>query len=222
MNQDEFAKAYFKRLAAKLATHGYEPQALVKNMYKGIDAMVENDGSRTNEQAFWQVFTGVYGEKAVQDMPVFDDYYRNEFQTIASLCGCNPAAAQCVRVLKEAGYRVALATNPVFPAFATESRIRWAGMEAEMFELYTTYESMRYCKPNLKYYEEICRMLGVKAEECLMVGNDVEDDMVAKGLGMKVFLLTDCLLNRNDRDISVYPSGGFEQMMDYIREECSQ
>ena len=50
-----------------------------------------------------------------------------------------------------------------------------------------------------------------------MVGNDVGEDMIARDLGMQVFLLTDCLINRKEKDISVYPNGSFDELMDYIR-----
>ena len=113
--------------------------------------------------------------------------------------------------------RFALATNPIFPAVATENRIRWAGLKPEDFEFYTTYETCRYCKPNPKYYEDIVEKLGVSAEECLMVGNDVTEDMIAETLGMKVFLLTDCIINKENKDISVYPHGGFEELIDYLK-----
>ena len=49
-----------------------------------------------------------------------------------------------------------------------------------------------------------------------MVGNDVGDDMVAENLGMKVFLLTDCLINKTDKNISDYNSGSFEQLLQFI------
>lgn len=48
-----------------------------------------------------------------------------------------------------------LATNPIFPKVATESRIRWAGLQPEDFELYTTYEKTCHCKPNPAYYTDI-------------------------------------------------------------------
>ncbi len=50
-----------------------------------------------------------------------------------------------------------------------------------------------------------------------MVGNDVEEDLIAASLGMSVFLLTDCLINRNHADLSPYPQGGFDALADYIR-----
>ena len=59
--------------------------------------------------------------------------------------------------------------------------------------------------------------LGVKAEECLMVGNDAEEDMAARKLGMEVFLLTDCLINKKGVDIEAYPHGGFDELMAFIR-----
>ena len=33
---------------------------------------------------------------------------------------------------------------------------------------------------------------------------------------MKVFLLTDCLINRENKDISVYPHGSFDELIQYI------
>ena len=126
-------------------------------------------------------------------------------------------AAVTVRKIKTAGYRVALATNPLFPSFATESRIRWAGLQPEDFELYTTYENSRFCKPNPAYYQAVVDALGVKPNECLMVGNDASDDVAAEELGMRVFLLTDCLINQKGADLSGYPQGGFADLLRYLK-----
>ena len=112
-----------------------------------------------------------------------------------------------------------LATNPIFPAIATKSRISWAGLQLEDFEYYTTYENSSYCKPNPKYYIDILEKLNCKPDECLMVGNDVEEDMIAQSIGMKVFLLTDCLINKNDKDITQFQHGGFNELYQYINSE---
>ena len=117
------------------------------------------------------------------------------------------------------GLKVALATNPIFPKVATESRIRWAGLEPEDFELYTSYENIGYCKPNPDYYREIVKRLGVEPEQCLMVGNDVSEDMVAETVGMKVFLLTDCLINKEQKDINQYRRGSFDQILKRLAPE---
>ena len=212
MDQDEFVKGYFRQLAKKLAPYGYEPDKLVKAIWHGTGAMIKNDGSCTNEEVFWNDFTNIYGEQARSDEPIFAEYYEKDFQQVKNICGYTPKAAEIVRALKAAGVRVALATNPVFPAIATESRIRWAGLEPEEFELYTTYENIGFCKPNLDYYREILRRMELDAADCLMVGNDVDEDMIAGQLGMEVFLLTDHLINKSGTDINAFPHGGFDDL----------
>ena len=216
MDNDEFTKGYFKLLVKKLAPYGYEPQKLIDGIWSGTAAMVKNNGTKTNEQAFWEKFSEVFGEKALADKPLFDEFYEKEFQNAKEICGYNPKAAIAVHTIKEMEFRIALATNPIFPSTATESRIRWAGFEPNDFELYTTYENIGYCKPNPDYYREIAKRLGVSPEQCLMVGNDVTEDMeAAQKAGMSVFMLTDCLINKERKDISVYPRGSFEQLIDF-------
>ena len=202
MDQERFTKSYFKRLVSMVAPLGYEPQALVDGIWKGTKAMVENDGSVTNEEAFWKCFIALFGEDSRKHIPIFQEFYRTEFQRVEQDCGKNPKAGETVSKLKKAGYRVILATNPIFPAIATESRIRWAGLQPEEFEYYTTYENSVHCKPNPEYYRDILRQIHLEPQECLMVGNDVEEDMVARFLGMDVFLLTDCMINRKGEDIN--------------------
>lgn len=216
MDQEKFVNGYFKMLAAKLAPYGYEPQQLINAILAGIKAMIKNDGSQLNEDAFWKRFVEIYGDKVLADKPVFEDFYKNEFQDARSFCGFNPKAAETVRSLKDKGYRVVLATNPLFPSIATESRIRWAGLEPSEFDLYTTYENTSYCKPNLDYYRDILKRINCRPEECLMVGNDVGEDMVVEALGMQAFLLTDCLINTQKKDITAYPHGSFEQLLSML------
>ena len=210
MDMDEFTMGYFKMLAAKAAPRGYELQLLVRAIWHGVSAMVRNDGHCTNEDAFWEDFAGIYGEAALKE------FYANEFRSARRFCGYNPEAAATVRWIKAQGFRVALATNPLFPAVATESRISWTGLAPDEFEFYTTYENIGWCKPNPDYYREVLRRAGLSAEECMMVGNDVGEDMVAADLGMKVFLLKDCLINKSGEDIGRYPNGSFAELREYV------
>ena len=217
MDQDKFVKSYIGRMARKLAPQGYDPELLTAGLWKGTGAMVKNTGDKTNEEVFWNVFNGVLGKDCRVDDEKFMDYYRNEFQLVAQDCGFDPRAAESISEIKALGYRVALATNPLFPAIATHSRAKWAGLDPQDFDLITTYENSCHCKPNPDYYLDILATLNLKPENCVMVGNDVQEDMIAKTLGMKVFLLTDNLINRTGEDISQYPHGSFGELMEYIR-----
>ncbi len=217
MDQEVFVKAYFKGLAKKLMPYSYEPQALTDAIWQGTYAMVKNDGKENNEAVFWKAFANIFGEKVYQDEKHFEDFYKNEFQDVKNVCGYNEKAKEVVKTAKELGYRCVLATNPIFPAIATISRCAWAGLDINDFEIYTTYENIGFCKPNPLYYQEIIKRLGVKPSECLMVGNDVKEDMIAETLGAKVFLLTDCIINKENKDVSSYPSGDFDKLIEYIK-----
>ena len=217
MDQDVFIKAYFGGIAQKLAPHGYDPEKLIKAIWAGTYTMIKNDGSRTNEEAFWDYFTTIFGETARDDEKIFEEFYRLEFQKVQQVCGFDPKAAEMIARLKDMGFTLALATNPIFPAIATQSRMRWAGLKEEDFAFYTTYENSTFCKPNPEYYRQVLQKLGADPTECLMVGNDVTEDMVAQTLGMQVFLLTDCLINKEDKDISAWPHGSFDALMEHIQ-----
>ena len=42
--------------------------------------------------------------------------------------------------------------------------------------------------------------------------------LIAERLGMRIFLLTDWLINKENKDISQYPHGGFTQLYAYVKE----
>ena len=216
MDQDEFVHKYLGSLAAKLAPYGYEPKTFVKTIFDGITAM--SNGKKLNEEDFWDNFVAVYGEGCKEHIPVFEDYYLNDFDNVSSIVNRNEKANEIVKNLKANGVMVILATNPVFPAIATECRMKWAGLDKNDFDLVTTYENSYTTKPSLAYYEEILDKFGLKPNECIMVGNDVGDDMVAENLGFKVFLLTDYLINTENKDISKYPQGGFLSLEKFLNE----
>lgn len=218
MDQDVFIADYFRRLAATLAKHGYDPQKLTQTIWQGTAAMVTNDGSRTNEEAFWEAAQKGLGPRIREDKPLFDDFYEKEFDKIRAVCGFNPESAQLIRDLKASGKRVILATNPLFPAVATHCRIRWAGLRPEDFEWITTYENSHYCKPNPHYYSQILQLRGLRPEECVMVGNDAQEDVAAQSLGIRVFLLTDCLINKKELDLSQYPHGDMTALQEFLRQ----
>ncbi|MGN0452328.1 MAG: HAD family hydrolase [Ruminococcus sp.] len=216
MDQDVFTKAYFKGLASKVAHLGYDPKELVSAIWKSTGAMTENDGTHTNEEVFWKSFCGTYGEKALNDKAEFDSFYYNEFQKVKDCCGFCSQSKEVVDYIKSKGLRTAVATNPVFPLYAMQSRVRWAGLEAEDFEFITSYETSHYCKPNPSFYTELAKRLGVEPENCLMVGNDPVEDVAAAKANMKVFVLTGNAIGQDTESVTNYPKGNFDELIKYI------
>ena len=222
MDQDSFVMAYFKAIATDLTPHGYEPEKLINTIWGGTRAMVENNGSKTNEDAFWSYFISVYGKKAQSDYQYFEKFYSEKFDSIKGVCGFNPKSNEIISKLKDSKIQLVLATNPIFPRVATEKRIAWAGLVPSDFDFITTYENSSYCKPNLNYYKSILNRLNISACEAIMIGNDVSEDMIAKEIGMNVFLLKDNLINKCDKDISEYPGGSFDELSEFLDNETKK
>ena len=216
MDQEVFTKTYFHDICKKMTAYGYEPESLSKGIWKGTAAMVSNNGEDTNENVFWKKFQEIFGEKGYADKVHFDEFYANEFEETRRVCGSNPEANRIIKDLKSKGIRVILASNPLFPEVAQKKRMQWAGVDSSDFEYITTYENSHYCKPNPKYYTEILQVIGCKAGDCLMVGNDAKEDLIAEEAGLHTFLLTDCMLNTENKDITGYARGGFTELSVYL------
>lgn len=215
MHYETFMKAYFKRLAAAVAPIGYAPDTLIPSMWKGVEAMVKNDGKMSNAERFWEVFSGIYGEKVFDDIPVFDSFYRNDFHNAKEATTPTPIARKIVDAAHRNADRVILATNPLFPRVAVESRLSWAGLSSEDFDLVTDYENSGYCKPNPEYYRDIAQKMCIRPENSLMIGNNtLEDASASMAAGFSSFLITDCLISEGETPDC--PKGTFEDAIAYI------
>lgn len=217
MDQDRFIYTYIRTLSTYMEHRGFEPQQFIDTVWHGTGRMFKNDGSKTNEAVFWQTFEAAYGPDARRHEPILNTFYHTHFSQVQSVCGYDPKSAETVRQLKEMGFALILATQPIFPAIATETRMKWAGLDQNDFLLYTTYENSSYSKPNPAYYLQILDKIGASPSQCLMVGNDATEDLIAETLGMKVFLLTNCLINKENKDLSGYPQGDLDALLHYIQ-----
>ena len=217
MDQNRFLKGYFGLLTEKMVKSGYDADTFMKALLAGTDAMVANDGTKTNEALFWEVFGSFYTKEALPPISLFDEFYEKDFPRTRDFCGFDERPKKIVRAVKDKGLLAVLATAPAFPAIATETRMGYVGLKPSDFVLYTTYENSTYCKPSEGYYREFLQKIGCAPHECLMVGNDVTDDMEpATAVGMRVFLLTDYLINKNSADIAVYPNGSYDDLLHLI------
>lgn len=216
MDEEYFKKIYFGEVYKKIAYLGYTLDELLKVIWYGTKAMIQNDGSQTNEELFWKKFIEVHPDRLEENKENFVDFYSNIFPTLGHTCGYQPLAKDFIKALKDKGYEVIIASNPIFPLVATKARIRWAGCNPDDFKYITAYENSRFSKPNLKYYEEVLEKTGYKPEEVIMVGNDVREDMIVNKLGIDSYLITDCLLNLDNEDINKYKHGNFEEIMNLV------
>ena len=97
MDQNEFVKYYMPLLAKRFVKYGMEPKALIGTIWKGVEAMVLNDGSTTNEDAFWKCFEKISGLSKAEVEQETLDFYANEFNEAIASTKPNPRADQVVK-----------------------------------------------------------------------------------------------------------------------------
>ena len=214
MVQEEFVKFYMPLLAKAYLEAGVriDPKEFIGAVWKGYEAMVKNDGSQTNREAFWSYIDPCLPVSRKESEALADAFYDGEFNRAVSATQPTELSDAVVKLAKSKGMKVYLATNPVFPRCATMNRIQWAGLDAEDFEVITTYEDNGYSKPNIEYFRQILTKFNLNPEECLMIGNDVEEDLVIRRLGVKTFLVTDTMENKKGLPVETDYQGTMEEL----------
>jgi HAD superfamily hydrolase (TIGR01549 family) len=212
MDTEDFVQKYIQFIAADVK-HLVEPQTFVAALWQATHAMINNtDPELTNEMTFEQTFLSLVQLEKEQIWPTFERFYEEKFPELHVHTAPTTLARKIVETAVAEGYRVAIATNPVFPRLAIEHRMRWAQIDDLPFELVTVYEQSRFTKPHPQYYQSIADQLGLAPEECIMVGNDVQEDLSAGTIGMTTFLVFDYKIDRGE---PVYPfddSGTLEDL----------
>jgi FMN phosphatase YigB (HAD superfamily) len=133
-----------------------DPGCFLKQLLASTQEMVDNDDPGvSNAEAFAANFYASLGLDRATSEPLFAEFYAREFPKLRVHTQAKPAARRLLDVATAKGYGLVLATNPVFPAAATEERMRWAGIDSYPWQLVTTYENMHFCKPQPGYYQEI-------------------------------------------------------------------
>lgn len=218
LDLDAFLHGYFAALLPQLARFG-DVQALTRAISQATEATIRNEDATTTNFAVFQAefcrLTQLQGEAIWR---AFDAFYATTFSSLQHLTQPNDIAREICRTADTKGYRLALATNPIFPERAIRARMAWAGIDSVPFALVTAMEDMHFCKPNPKYFIEIMDKLGVYPEECIMFGNDVQEDGVAGLVGMETYLVTDCLVDRKLGDLQFTHSGRLVDALRFVQQ----
>ncbi len=193
-----FLQKYFSRMQKMALEAGYnDSKGLVEQVFKSTGVMIsDRNPEHSNEEIFMRDFfsNGRYPEKDFREF--FERFYEREFPLLEPYCKPFAGVPEMMEKLFDKDLKVVVATNAVFPLTALQQRLNWAGVGHFDYDLITSYEIMHFCKPHKEYYQEVAEVIGVKPEECLMVGNDVGEDLPAGKIGMKTFLVEDMLIDQ--------------------------
>ena len=217
MDTDAFAKGYLHMLAQWMEPYGYGEKEFLGAMWSGVADVIKNDGTVLNEKRFWDKFSAILGDGILEYVDLIDSFYTKDFHKAKALTSPNPDAVEAVRLARLGADKVILATNAFFPSVAVSVRLGWVGLSPDDFDLVTVYSNSTFCKPNPAYYTEICQKIEVRPEHCLMIGNNVAEDMKpAASLGFDTFLVTDYLIDPTG-EADKFTRGSFSDLIGYLK-----
>ncbi|MDL4842118.1 HAD family hydrolase [Aquibacillus rhizosphaerae] len=127
-----------------------------------------------------------WGDTLMWDFPQFEGpmAYWEEVQAVPDI---NKALEMACKE-----YRCCVASNAgESTAELMEEALNRVEIMKYFHQLFTSRE-LGVTKPNLEFFNKILRNLNLNADECIMIGNDYEKDIVpAKAVGINTILFTD-------------------------------
>ena len=189
-NLEAFVPAYFQALAKHLEGH-VSPNVMLRALVHGMGLMTENeDPTRTLQEVFETDFYPTLDIPREELIDLIEEFYDEVFPTLREHTQQKPDAVPLIEWALSCGYRVAIATDPLFPRKATYHRVRWAGLDPEQIELISTFEDFHFSKIHPAYYAEVLGRLGWPEGAVLMVGNEVRRDLIpANQLGLATYFI---------------------------------
>ncbi len=221
-----FMEGYLRLLSQHLSQY-VDPKVMVDRMIKSTDRMIEKiHPYQTLKMVFDADFYPALGLDQEELQPVIESFYTDVFPELKSITAPRLDAIEAVSQAFSSGYKVVVATNPLFPAIATSQRLEWAGLPETkyLFDLVTSYESMHFAKPNNHYYTEILAQLGWPDQPVCMVGNSYDFDILPPHcLGIPGYLVENDhdpdQHKKNEQDVK---SGPFTGLLPWLKELASK
>ena len=187
---DTFLPAYLRAFSEYVSPH-IEPEKFVRALMAGTRRMVDNQQPDcTLEEVFRSLFFPTTGMDKDEFESLADQFYARIFPSLQELTNPIPEAIQFVEMAGERGYRLVIATNPLFPRTAILQRLAWAGLPIEKnnFDLVASLETFHFAKPNPAFFAETLGRIGWPEGPVVVVGDDLERDIApAEQLGLTTY-----------------------------------
>lgn len=188
-----FLPVYLQALASHLAPHA-DRERIIPTLLAATQQMIQNQHpDRSLAETFDAAFFPALGLERESIDGLIDEFYAEVFPTLREFISVRPAAIAMIEDAARRGYRLVIATNPLFPRTAIMQRLAWAGISPREhpLSLVTSYETFHFSKPNPAYYAEIMACLGWPEGAVVMVGDDLNNDIAgARRLGLPAFWIT--------------------------------
>jgi FMN phosphatase YigB (HAD superfamily) len=191
-DEAQFYQGYFRSIE-KVFEDLMPADMFMERLISAVRALVQNNGEVTNAEYFKDVFAQGFMDKRDELWNRFIYFYDTEYDKLEINFSLPKNLYETMDKIVQTGFKLVLASNPIFPLNVQMKRLGWVGLDHLPFHMVTHIENMSFCKPRIEYYLEICKKINEPPEACLMVGNDPVNDMVAALTGMKTYLTNDSI-----------------------------
>lgn len=212
----KYIPAYVAALADRLSDR-VEVARTSDAIFSAISALIgRDDGHNSNETFFLQHVADQLELDVALVESRFTGFFAGDLSSLDSLMQPLDLARPLIEQSLKRGLAVIIATNPVFPKSVVEARLVRAGLSDFDFHLVTCFENSRRCKPNPDYFIDILTHLDLKADNCLMVGNDSKHDLAAREIGIPTFLVDTWMIDRCQGNFTTDFRGDHSALLDFI------
>jgi len=193
-----------------------------------VNAMVKA-GLKEDPENLYAEFKKFYWDTGIEDQNIFEKFlikkYGNiDYKVLAhaiiayrrannQLLKPYPNVIEVLGKLHKKGIKLAILSDA--PKLSAYTRLVEVGMD-DLFDVIITYDDVRETKPSSKGFKIVVDKLDVKKEECLMVGDNPDRDVLgAKKFGMKI-----CLA-RYERDFSAdadYIINDIKELLEIVKD----
>jgi len=189
-NFESFIPAYFQALSKHMAER-VSPEVMLPALISGTHFMNQSDDpTRTLREVFEADFYPRLGVPKEELVNTIEQFYDEIFPTLGNLTRPRPDAKPFVDWAFAQGFRIAIATDPLFPRKATYQRLSWAGFDPGQFEVVSTFEDFHFSKTHPAYFAEVLGRMGWPEGPILMVGDNFDRDIApARKLGLATYHL---------------------------------
>ncbi len=185
LDGDWFLEEYLAALSEWMAPV-VDPGRFAEALWSAaIPVMVDRAGhpGRSNRDVLWQALSDTLQVDPAVLQERFGVFVDGDLTQIAPGGAAREGAHELVAAGRAGGFKLAVATMPIYPRRVVDERLRRANLQDVPWDLVAT-DAMESVKPHPAYYQELADRLGVSPPECLMVGDDYFRDIAARRVGM--------------------------------------
>jgi HAD superfamily hydrolase (TIGR01549 family) len=183
---------YYRKIKRILPDMGANISYFYSIRWAAKKMMGDNSGDMLNIEKYFMYLSRISRVPDKKNREIYSKFYDESFSVFQGDIAAVEGAHELIRTCKEAGMKIVLATNPVFPLQAVKERLSWGKFDPGDFELITHIQNFSHCKPNAEYFLEILKRIGGSLGDAFMVGDDYHYDIrPCQKIGIKTWWYLD-------------------------------